>query len=324
MEREFGEKLESQGYHIKGGHFAVKRCKWLREALTKGRFCYKNTFYGIGSHRCMQCTPALQFCSHACVFCWRAQAKNGEMPPESYKWTEPGEMAEAMLWEQGRIASGYGGNEKVEKRMWEEAKKPKHVALSLSGEPTIYPHLSELIGEFHRREMSTFLVSNGTLPKALESLSNLPTQLYLSMVSPELESYEKICRPWIKGGWGRYEESLDFLKDAKTRTVLRMTLARELNFCKPEGYAKQIEKALPDYVEVKSFMFVGGSREPGRGLSLESMIKHGEIKEFAGKLSELTGYIVSEEHAPSRVVLLCRDEKALKKRLLVPVNQQRI
>ena len=318
METEFSETLTEQGYHIKGGHFAVKRCKWLREALTKKRFCYKHAFYGIASHRCIQCTPSLQFCSHACLFCWRTQKKGGEMPPGDFKWAEPVEVAEATQKEQARIVSGYGGNEKVEKKMWGEALKPKHVALSLSGEPTVYPHLSELISNFHNKGMSTFLVTNGTFPKALESLSALPTQLYISMVSPNEELYSKICRPWIKDGWKRYGESLEFMKEAKTRTVLRMTLAKGLNFCNPEGYAKQVEAAMPDYVEVKSFMFVGGSREPGRNLSLESMPSHTEIRKFAEELASLTGYLPSEEHTASRIVLLCRDEESLKKRVLYP------
>ena len=309
-------KLTEQGYHLVGGHSAVKRCKWFREALTKGRFCYKHSFYGIESHRCMQCTPALQFCSHACTFCWRSQKGEGELPPQGFKWDEPKEVAEGMLKEQIRLASGYGGNELTKKEMWEEAKKPKHVALSLAGEPSLYPHLSELLAELHRLELSTFLVSNGTFPEALESLSTLPTQLYLSMVSPDEGSYPKICRPWISNGWKRWERSLELLKDAKARTVLRMTLAKGLNFSNPEGYAKQIAKAEPNYVEVKSFMFVGGSREEGRGLTLESMVRHSEIKEFAGELARISGYTVSEEHLPSRIVLLCRDEESEKKRLL--------
>lgn len=316
MENEFEKKLSEQGYHLVGKHSAVKRCKWLREALTKRRFCYKNSFYGIASHRCMQCTPALQFCSHACLFCWRTQEKNEEVPPERFAWNEPKEIVEGMLREQKRIVSGYGGNEKVDKRMWEESFEPKQVALSLAGEPTMYPYLSELIGEFTQRRMTTFLVTNGTCPDRLENLSSLPTQLYISMVAPNEESYRDVCRPWVKDGWARIARSMEFMRDAKTRTVLRMTLAKGLNMKGPEDYAKQIEFALPSYVEVKSFMFVGGSREPGRNLSLDSMPKHEEIKSFAEELARLTGYIVSEEHRPSRVVLLCRDEESLKKRNL--------
>ena len=228
LSKEYRSRLAEQGYHIIGNHSAVKRCKWFREALTTGRFCYKYSFYGIASHRCMQCTPALQFCSHACTFCWRTQEKETEMPPEGFRWDEPKAIAEGMLREQLRLASGYGGNSKTEKKLWEEAKEPQHVALSLAGEPSLYPHLSGLLAEFHRRGMTTFLVSNGTAPEALESLQTLPTQLYLSMVSPNKEDYPGICRPWIKGGWEKWERSLEFLKDArgKTRTVLRMTLAK--------------------------------------------------------------------------------------------------
>ncbi len=316
MDSDFKAKLTKQGYHIVGEHSAVKRCKWLKEALTKKRFCYKNTFYGIQSHRCMQCTPSLQFCSHACTFCWRTQLKDEELPGKDYKWDEPFSIVEGMLREQDRITSGYGGNGKVEKEMWLESKQPSQVALSLAGEPTLYPYLSDLLKEFSKQEMTTFLVTNGTYPKALENLKTLPTQLYISMVSPDKENYNRVCRPWIKDGWSRIEQSLEFMQSAKTRTVLRMTLARDLNFNNAKGYAKQIEKASPDYVEVKSFMFVGGSREPGRNLSLDSMIKHDEIAEFSKKLAELTGYMVSEEHLPSRVVLLCRDENSLKKRKL--------
>ena len=32
--------------------------------------CYKHTFYGIGSHRCMETIPSLAGVNK-CVFCWR-------------------------------------------------------------------------------------------------------------------------------------------------------------------------------------------------------------------------------------------------------------
>ena len=34
------------------------------------RGCYKHSFYGIESHRCMEATPSLA-CANKCVFCWR-------------------------------------------------------------------------------------------------------------------------------------------------------------------------------------------------------------------------------------------------------------
>ena len=86
--------------------------------------------------------------------------------------------------------------------------------------------------------------------------------------------------------------------------------------CDPEGYAELIKIAMPNYVEVKGFSFVGGSREASRGLSMLSMPDHQEIKNFASMLAQLTGYIVTAEHSPSRVVLLSRDEQSKKNRII--------
>ena len=61
-----------------------------------------------------------------------------------------------------------------------EAAKPKHVAISYDGEPTMYRRIGELIHEFRTRGISTFVVTNGTFPeriKELQQTDNLPTQL---------------------------------------------------------------------------------------------------------------------------------------------------
>jgi tRNA wybutosine-synthesizing protein 1 len=49
------------------------------------------------------------------------------------------------------------------------------VAISLTGEPTLYRHIDELIRIFHKKGLTTFLVSNGTNPSALARLSEEPT-----------------------------------------------------------------------------------------------------------------------------------------------------
>ena len=95
-----------------------------------------------------------------------------------------------------------------------------------------------------------------------------------------------------------------------------MTLARRVNDSDLEGYAQQIKAAQPHYVEVKSMVFVGGARQPERGLSLGSMLEMEEVGGIARKLAEATGYIVSDGHPLSRVVLLCRDSEAEKNRLI--------
>ena len=76
------EELKSvyrrQGYHLVGGHSAVKTCHWARKSLSTGgrEHCYKQRFYGIPSHRCLQMTPSLGRCTQSCLFCWRATPEN--------------------------------------------------------------------------------------------------------------------------------------------------------------------------------------------------------------------------------------------------------
>ena len=43
------------------------------QSLLFDRECYKQTFYGIQSHRCLQMTPSINQCNHMCLFCWRHQ-----------------------------------------------------------------------------------------------------------------------------------------------------------------------------------------------------------------------------------------------------------
>ncbi|KAK3271790.1 hypothetical protein CYMTET_19886, partial [Cymbomonas tetramitiformis] len=49
--------LTKQGYHILGSHSGVKLCRWTKSMLRGRGGCYKHTFYGIESHRCMEATP---------------------------------------------------------------------------------------------------------------------------------------------------------------------------------------------------------------------------------------------------------------------------
>ena len=58
------------GYRIVGSHSGVKMCRWTKSMLRGRGGCYKHTFYGIESHRCMEATPSLA-CANKCVFCWR-------------------------------------------------------------------------------------------------------------------------------------------------------------------------------------------------------------------------------------------------------------
>ena len=312
--------LIRQKYHIVGEHSAAKLCHWADMSLKGQGECYKSKFYGISSHRCLQCTPVLLFCNHACVFCWRFMPEKGKYGNvgEKFAWDEPGKIVDGLISAQKEIVSGYGGNKKASGILFREARSPKHVALSLTGEPTMYPHLERLLEEFHKKDMTTFLVTNGTFPERVEKWKTYPTQFYVSMVAPNEEVHLKAIRPQAKDLWKKYLRMLELLPSIgkKTRTVLRMTLARGVNDSNLEGYASQIKTAQPHYVEVKSFVFVGGARQPERKLSLGSMFSMAEIEEIGKELARMTGYIVSERHEPSRVLLLCRDKNAEKTRMI--------
>jgi tRNA wybutosine-synthesizing protein 1 len=292
--------LEQSGYRFLGEHkhSAVKVCHWTRKSLSNKGFCYKQQFYGIQSHRCLQLTPSLPFCDHRCLFCWRNI--NLTNPRWMGEIDDANDILDSAVSAHRRLLSGFGGNPEVEKKKLKEAQKPKHCAISLAGEPTIYPKINELIEECHRREMTTFLVTNGLHPDVLEDLVE-PTQLYISLVAPDEKLYETICQPQVKDGWKRLNKSLELMPSFKCRKVIRLTLVKGLNLQNASGYARLIEKAEPDFIEAKAYMHVGFARAR---LKIESMPSLAEIKTIARELAREVGYNVVDESAPSRVVLL--------------------
>ncbi len=306
------QALKKQKYHMVGNHSAVKKCKWLHESLTSGRSCYKQKFYGIKSHRCLQMSPAVFYCTQQCVFCWRAQNSDLQIGWDEMKlpiWDSPEDIVQKSLDVQERILSGFKGNEKSDWKKFREALAPKHVAISLAGEPTLYEPLGELIKQFHRKGLTTFLVTNGTNSARLSDLSEEPTQLYVSVCSPNEKVFKRVCRPQFGGAWKNVNETLGLLPSFRCPTVIRTTLVKGLNMDDVEGYAKLISKARPTYVEAKAYMHVGFSN---LRLSFERMPTHREVGDFAMQLAEETGYKILDESADSRVVLLSRLEKPVR------------
>ena len=138
---------------------------------------------------------------------------------------DPLELLHESVRAQRRLLSGFGGNDKVNKQKLADAQNPKHVAISLNGEPTLYRRLGEYIDECHKHGMTTMLVTNGTLPKVLEKLDPLPTQLYVSADAPNKEVFDRICKPkWNSGAWHKFEETIDLLPSLDTRIVVRLSL----------------------------------------------------------------------------------------------------
>ncbi|MEM3205086.1 MAG: 4-demethylwyosine synthase TYW1 [Candidatus Micrarchaeaceae archaeon] len=320
---EIPEKLYSimkrQGYHFIGRHSAVKLCEYTSRSMEKdGVKCYKNKFYGISSWRCLQATPALG-CDLACRFCWRIIPEEVGVQWNELNavgWEDPKEIVEMMVEEQKRLVSGYKGKKNIEMEKWNEAREPIHATLSLTGEPMFYPRMDELLAEFHRRGMSTFLVTNGTMVEALKRLKVMPTQLYVSIQAPNKDVYNNVTRPKIANAWERFLEFLEVFSSLKTRRVFRMTLVKGLNMLDPDGYAELIKRGNPDYVEVKGFSYVGGARNEARNLKYADMPTGKEVQEFAAEIAARSGYTITDYHEQSRVVLLCRDKDAAAMRII--------
>ncbi len=303
-----------QGYGLVGGHSAVKTCHWTRRSLNTGgaEHCYKERFYGIPCHRCLQMTPSLGHCLQSCVFCWRATPSDigvdwnqTQLPIEDAE--EPSSIVEGCLQAHRQALSGFGGNPNVSRSMLEEASQPIHAAISLEGEPTMYPHLSGLVEAFSDQGFkSTFIVTNGLLPEVLANLNNEPTQLYVSVCAPDEETYRRTCRPLVSDGWSRLMETLELLRSFSCPTVLRHTLVPGLNMVDAAGYARLAEKADATYLEPKAAMSVGFAR---RRFGYEEMAWHEDVRAFAEDLAAESGYGIVDEHPPSCIVLLSRLEK---------------
>ncbi|MFH1199846.1 MAG: 4-demethylwyosine synthase TYW1 [Candidatus Micrarchaeota archaeon] len=311
-------QMGKAGYEFAGRHrhSAAKACLWTKKSIRLEGECYKSKFYGIASHRCLQMSPAIPFCNHACVFCWR----NPSLHNLAWKGgaDSPKEIIDGCIQAQRHLLNGFPGNPKASIGKWREAQQPAHAAISLDGEPTLYPMLPQLIKEFHERGMTTFLVTNGSRPDALMMLDDngaLPTQLYISFSSYDAESYAKTSVPMYEGAWEKFNESLGVLAalKGKTRTVLRMTVIKGVNDSHAGEYAALIRKSGADYVEAKAYMALGSSRAR---LGAGKMPSHAEIKRFAAALAGESGYIAADEHEPSRVVLLCRDDMAAASRII--------
>jgi len=200
---------------------------------------------------------------------------------------------------QKKALSGYKVSPYVTKERFDEALAPKHVAISLSGEPTLYPDLPQLIDMLNHEGYTTFLVSNGTRPDVLAQCR--PFQMYVSLVAPDRETYQRVCRP-VEDSWERVMESLKYL--GNRRSAVRITLVKGINDIDPQGYARLIDESGADFIEVKGYMYLGYSR---KRLQREHMPEHQEVQQFAGKLAQYSGYHVAEENALSRVVRLERE-----------------
>ncbi len=302
--KKYLETLRHQKYKVigKNQHSAVKTCHWTKESIKCRGQCYKKDFYGIDTHRCLQMTPNI-YCNQRCIFCWRAW-EDSPTQHKAMKWDEPTQIVNQSIEAQRKLLSGLGGvPSMIDKEKYEEAQKPTQVAISLLGEPTLYPKLPKLIQEYHEKGMTTFVVSNGMDPNMIKKIN--PTQLYLSLDAPNQETHLKINCPQINNSWEKLNQSMKNLGQ-KNRSVVRITAIKGLNMTQPEEYARIIKENNIDFVEVKAYMYIGYSR---KRLNIENMPKHEEVRNFAKQINQHLQYNMEEEKPRSRVVLLESVEK---------------
>lgn len=292
------EELTRQHYRMVGSHSACKVCLWTRKAILNKGACYKEKWYGIESHRCMQMTPWLA-CDSRCIFCWRI-VERAALPKET-RTDSPAAIVDGCIAAQRKLLNGYPGFEGTDMKKFKQAQNPTNAAISLLGEPALYPKLSGLIDEFHSRKMTTFLVTNGQHPDVLEAMTE-PTQLYVSVDAPSQAILKRMDRPGHHDCWERLNRSLEAMNSmGRCRKVIRLTLVKGWNMEDPAGYAKLIEKANPDFIEAKAYMHVGESQ---KRLPIEAMPSHQDVEGFANCLADESGFVVKDGFRPSRVVLL--------------------
>ncbi len=300
MDPDLQKILQRQHYAIIGKHSGVKLCHWVKQSLLFGRQCYKQTFYGINSHRCLQMTPAITHCTQMCLFCWRFQNFTEK---ELHDIDDPEYILNHAIEAQKKLLTGFKGDPRCDQKKWREANEPNMLACSLSGEPTLYPRLGEFFELCHHKGITTFLVTNGTNPEAFEKLDTLPTQLFVSIVAPTKEIYKKLCAPLISNGWEKIQQTLALLPSLNTRIVIRHTLVHGWNMDEKhvDAYARLDAQASPMFIEPKGYVFVGSSR---KRLHFSNMPRHDQIRDFGQKLAERLGYEQVMEKNDSLVVLL--------------------
>lgn len=298
--------LEKQGYKIIGSHSGVKLCRWTKAQLRGRGGCYKHSFYGIESHRCMETTPSLA-CANKCVFCWRHHT-NPVGKSWQWKMDDPLVIVNSAIELHTKMIRQMKGVPGVKPERLMEGLSPRHCALSLVGEPIMYPEINSLVDELHRRRISTFLVTNAQFPEKIKMLKPV-TQLYVSVDAATKESLKAIDRPLFGDFWERFLDSLKALKEKHQRTVYRLTLVKGWNTEDLEAYSSLFGIGNPDFIEIKGVTYCGSSATSK--LTMENVPWHSDVKVFSEALAQKSKgeYEVACEHVHSCCVLLANANK---------------
>ena len=301
-------QLKKAKYGI-SDHATVELCHWTKKSFKNGGDCYKMKFYGITTHRCMEFSPAGMYCENRCIYCWRPMEFYNSMKMPEDKVAEPEAIVTKLMEEREKLIMGHYGDPKSDMKKLDESLLPSHYAISLSGEPTMYPKLPQLIKYLKTlpETKSIFLVTNGQEPDMIQRLQDedaLPTQLYLSTNAPNEEMFRIINKPKYKDSWQRWNTTLEMLSKLDTRTVIRITLIKDYNFKEeliPE-FAKMLKRANAHFIEAKSYMHVGRSTNR---LEYSNVLDMSEVRHFASELAKQSEiFSIMDESEVSRIVIL--------------------
>ena len=309
------QQLKKAKYGI-ADHSTVELCHWTKKSFKHEGSCYKHKFYGISTHRCMEFSPAGMHCENRCVYCWRPMEFYDSLKMESEKVAEPKEILTKLMEERKKLIMGYYGDSRNDKQRLDESLLPSHYAISLSGEPTMYPKLPELIKYLKSLEAtkSIFLVTNGQEPDMIQRLQDedaLPTQLYLSTNAADRDSFLKINKPKYDDSWQRWNRTLGMLKQLDTRTVLRITLIRNYNDQKEmiPAFASMLQQASPHFIEIKSYMHIGRSTNR---LEHSNMLEMDEVRKFSEEIAKQSQiFSIMDESLVSRIVILQNNHRVI-------------
>ncbi|KAK2452393.1 NADPH-dependent diflavin oxidoreductase [Trifolium repens] len=298
--------LVKQGYKIIGSHSGVKICRWTKSQLRGRGGCYKHSFYGIESHRCMEATPSLA-CANKCVFCWRHHT-NPVAKSWQWKMDDPLVIVNSAIEQHTNMIKQMKGVPGVTLERLNEGFTPRHCALSLVGEPIMYPEINALVDELHRRRISTFLVTNAQFPEKIKLLKPI-TQLYVSVDAGTKDSLKAIDRPLFGDFWERFIDSLTALKEKHQRTVYRLTLVKGWNAEEVDAYYNLFSIGEPDFIEIKGVTYCGSTATSK--LTMENVPWHADVKAFSEALALKSQgeYEVACEHVHSCCVLLAKTKK---------------
>lgn len=292
------QRLRKAGYGVFGNHSAVQLCNWTKQDIKGTGQCWKAELYGIKSSGCCQMSPAVAWCDHHCVHCWRANEIHLGLK-EKYE-DSPSDIIEGIINARKNLLRGLGGDPRMDPRKLREAMDPMLFTFSLSGEATLYPRLGEMIDELRKRGKITFIVTNGVNPEAVKKLikmDQLPTQLTISVNAPNENLYKKWHRPIRPDSWKRFNETLLIMSklSGKTRRVIRLTLVKpglkdglykdltNMTDKNVKEYVSMIRKADADFIHVKGFKSIGAARKR-MPYDKQPLIK--EIKEYSEKILE--------------------------------------